>query len=192
MLVAVPRTTRTPAGWDDAALVGACLAGSPGAWEEMVERYGRLVWSVARRCGLREADAEEAFQNVFTIVYQKLESIREPQHLAAWFVRTTCRESYRVAAAGAARDGHAAVPELSKAEAAVWERQHLVRMALRRLGGRCEELLRLLFLAPGPPSYEHIARNLRMRIGSIGPTRARCFAKLERILADMGFEPGEG
>ncbi len=67
------------------------------------------------------------------------------------------------------------------------ERQHVVRQSLRRLGGRCEQLLTALFLTPGQPRYETIAAELGMKVGSIGPTRARCFEKLEKILVEMGM-----
>ena len=70
-----------------------------------------------------------------------------------------------------------------------WEEQHLVHRALGRLGGRCELLLRALFTEGNAPGYEEIARRLGMKVGSIGPTRARCFRKLEQILLDLGLEP---
>ena len=66
----------------------------------------------------------------------------------------------------------------------------MIRQALRRLGGRCEELLTALFLAAGTPSYEVIARQMGMKVGAIGPTRARCFQKMEKILLDMGLQGG--
>lgn len=71
------------------------------------------------------------------------------------------------------------------------EQRNLVRLGLRRLGGRCEQLLTALFLATGDPSYEAISESLGMPIGSIGPTRARCFRKLEAILLDLGVEVPE-
>jgi RNA polymerase sigma factor (sigma-70 family) len=174
--------------WEDDRLVAACLEGSHEAWEELVERYGRLVYSVSRRCGLDDADASEVFQNVFVVLFRRLELLRQPRCLAAWLVRTTSRECYRVAAARreiASEPGAAAGAETD--DTAAIERQQVVRQAMRRLGGRCEQLLRLLFLAPSEPSYQDIARELNMRMGSIGPTRARCFSKLKSILREMGF-----
>ncbi|MCH8314606.1 MAG: sigma-70 family RNA polymerase sigma factor, partial [Planctomycetes bacterium] len=74
-------------------------------------------------------------------------------------------------------------------QAAQWERQQIVREALDRLGGRCQQLLTALFLAPGTLNYEAIADQLGMKVGSIGPTRARCFEKMEKILREMGLDP---
>ncbi len=197
MRMAVPTfrsrlTRRSDRG--DAELVQSCIDGDRSAWEELVDRYGRLVWSVARRYGLADADAEEVFQDVFIIVHRKLRNLREPQRLAGWLVRTTRRECYRV---GAAR-GPAGVSDPENQEAAEtpstedvesWERQQLVRDGLRRLGGPCERLLTALFLTIGQPNYKALSEQLGMQVGSIGPTRARCFAKLEKILGEMGLGP---
>ncbi len=156
-----------------------------------MNRYGRMVYSVARRYGLAEADAQDVFQNVFVIVYRKLAGIRHRERLPAWLIRTTQRECYRLGArVGARAAGEEDLTDVegpAQDQVAVWERRVLVRLALRRLGGRCEQLLTALFLAPGRPDYETLARAMGMKVGSIGPTRARCFQKLEQILMEMGF-----
>lgn len=67
------------------------------------------------------------------------------------------------------------------------ERQHLVRQSLDQLDERCRKLLRALFFDSESKSYEQIAADLGMKIGSIGPTRARCFKGLEKILVKAGL-----
>ena len=69
------------------------------------------------------------------------------------------------------------------------ERQ-LVREGLERLGGKCRELLEALFGgsmqgASGEPNYALIAERLGIRVGSIGPTRARCLEKLARAIGTL-------
>lgn len=171
-------------------LVADCLAGSQSAWERLVDRYGRLVYSIPRRYGFCDADADDVFQSVMTILYRKLDSIRDTDRLASWLISTTHRECYRVGRrAGRDADLDSRITDVgapADEDAQTWEFRHEVRLALQRLGGRCEELLTALFLAPGDPSYEDIARRLDMKVGSIGPTRARCFEKLEKILVEMG------
>jgi hypothetical protein len=68
------------------------------------------------------------------------------------------------------------------------ERQ-LIRDGLERLGGKCRDLLEALFSAPAEPNYTLISARLGLRIGSIGPTRARCLEKLSVILGHLGFGP---
>jgi hypothetical protein len=45
-----------------------------------------------------------------------------------------------------------------------------------------------LFLSEESPTYEQVARCVGCPVGSVGPTRARCFKKLETILRQMGVE----
>jgi RNA polymerase sigma factor (sigma-70 family) len=172
-------------------LIKACQRGEQAAWDLLVERYGRLVYSIPRRYGLGEADADDVFAAVWANVFRKLESLRDDTRLSAWLITTAHRESWRV---GKKRgtyqqlDGMIAdVSEPSPGQAETWERQHVVRQALRQLGGRCEELLTALFLVHGEPNYQAIAERLGMPVGSIGPTRARCFRKMQEVLAGMGL-----
>ena len=54
--------------------------------------------------------------------------------------------------------------------------------AIGQLSARCQELLRITAFAPRP-NYAAVAAALEMPIGSIGPTRGRCLAKLRGLLA---------
>lgn len=180
---------------DDADLVRACLAGDDGAWEELIERYGRLVFASARRCGLDPQDAEDVFQNVFTILLRRLETLRDQSRLSSWLITTTYRESWRLgrnrrdATTAELDDQIHDTGEAPPEEVLRLEREQQVHEALRRIDTRCRALLTALFLESGEPSYETIGNRLGMPTGSIGPTRARCFRKLEKILIELGVDP---
>lgn len=182
---------RRAASFDDAKLVEACLGGDSEAWDEVVGRFGRLVYSIPRRYGLSDADADDVFQTAFAILYERLGQLRDRSRLSAWLIRTTHRECYRVGKrSGRYVDLDRVIQNVSEPSddlLETWETRHLVRQALRQLGGRCEGLLTALFLAPGQPRYDTIAEQLGMKVGSIGPTRARCFEKLEKILLELGL-----
>ena len=62
-----------------------------------------------------------------------------------------------------------------------------MRSAFATLAPRDRALLTLLVAEP-PRSYEEIARELDMPIGSIGPTRARCLERLRRAALAVGVE----
>jgi RNA polymerase sigma factor (sigma-70 family) len=64
----------------------------------------------------------------------------------------------------------------------ILEEQHRVRTALSLLDPRCRTLLQMLFYVGEAPSYAEIAAALGIPEGSVGPTRARCLAKLLRLL----------
>ena len=63
-----------------------------------------------------------------------------------------------------------------------WEVLQAVHEALNRLSERCRRLLLALYLDQTEPSYAEVADRLNMPVGSIGPTRARCLAKLKALL----------
>jgi RNA polymerase sigma factor (sigma-70 family) len=179
----------------DPQLVDACRNGDERAWNELVDRYGRLVYSIPRRYGLAEADCDDVHQAVFVSLYKSLDQLRDQTRLSSWLITTTHRECWRVGKRSGIPadldDRIADVGAPSPERAAAWEQQHIVRQGLDRLGDPCATLLRALFLAGDRPDYQSIARQLDMKIGSIGPTRARCFKKLEPILLDLGLEPPE-
>ncbi len=180
----------------DGQLIAACLDGDARAWNELVQRYQRLVYSIALRQGLPAEDAEDVFQAVFVILLGKLDTCRDHKRLASWLTTITRREAWRVKRERAAEldaageKALAAQPAIEQTPEAVlqeMEEQDLIRQAMERLGPRCRRLLRRLFYTPERPSYADIARELQMPEGSIGPTRARCLERLRAILQQMGF-----
>ena len=180
---------------DDETLVARCRLGDQRAWGELVRRYQRLVYAIALRGGLDEHAAADVFQTVFARLVQHLPRIAEPQRLNAWIVTTAKRETWlqrrvarRVASLAQNDDGDAEVNVADAtpiAEEALQELQELnrVRTALDALDTRCRDLLSLLFAASGEAaSYDEVAQRLGVRVGSIGPSRARCLEKLRRAL----------
>jgi RNA polymerase sigma factor (sigma-70 family) len=177
---------------DDPRVVEACLAGDQAAWTEMVTRYRRLVYSIPRRYGFDDAASEDVFQEVFVILSRRLGTIRVRTGLAKWLITTTHRVCRGVIRRRRAVSGVSlellddATPPLDAI--AAWERQQLLHTALRRLGGRCERLLTALYLGPVRVRYEAIAEMLDVPVGSIGPTRARCLAKLQREVRELDVD----
>ena len=176
---------------DDSKLIADCLKGRPRAWDELIERYSRLIYSIPLRVGLSTADADDVVQVVWGIVLRKLDTLREVDRLSAWLIRTTYRESWR---RGRLSRKHVGLDESTvdasgpdEDEVSRLERQHVVRQSLDQLDERCRKLLRALFFDSESKSYEQIAADLGMKIGSIGPTRARCFKGLEKILVKAGL-----
>jgi RNA polymerase sigma factor (sigma-70 family) len=187
-----------PAEEDDAALVARCRRGEAAAWEALVHRYQRLVYAIARRVGQDEHAAADIFQTVFARLLAHLPRIADPQRLQAWIVTTAKREALlalrrgqRTVSMTRAEDDRDDRPEFDVADdsplpedvLADLQQQDLVRRALDRLDARCRELLLMLFRDDGDKlPYDEVAQRLRMSVGSIGPTRARCLAKLRGLV----------
>ena len=67
------------------------------------------------------------------------------------------------------------------------ERDEALWRHFQRLPERCRMLLRIVAQV-ARPDYTAVAEAMGMPIGSIGPTRGRCLAKLrEMLLADPGW-----
>jgi RNA polymerase sigma factor (sigma-70 family) len=179
----------------DPALIEACLRGDRAAWDLLVERYSRLVWSIPRTYGLPATDAEDVHQTVFASLVHHLGELRDRERLSSWLITTATRECWRLRRSAQRRrvtqgdEGLEATPEVPLPETdLVDEERQLVREAMDRLNERCRELLQMLFSSADEPHYPEVAEQLDMPIGSIGPTRARCLAKLEAILRTLGVQ----
>ncbi|HWD42164.1 MAG TPA: sigma-70 family RNA polymerase sigma factor [Actinomycetota bacterium] len=171
-------------------LVRRAAAGDQRAWDQLVQGYAGLIWSVARLHGLSASDAADVSQVTWLRLVEQVGRLRQPERLAAWLATTTRRESVRVARRAARQvpvgDG-ADGPGDATADGRVEldERDALLRRAFVGLTPRCRELLGLL-LADDNLSYAEVSQILDMPVGSIGPTRARCLACLRRTVDAVG------
>ena len=67
------------------------------------------------------------------------------------------------------------------AEAMLREDQRSLWRSVSRLSERCQALLRIIAFVDRP-DYGAVSEALGMPVGSIGPTRGRCLAKLRSLL----------
>ncbi len=65
--------------------------GDTGAIDECVERYGGLVWSLARRLSPTVADAEDAVQEIFVDLWKNADRFREEVAGESTFVAMLAR-----------------------------------------------------------------------------------------------------
>jgi len=134
------------ASQSDPEIIEACLSGDARAWEALVTRYQRLIYTIPLRYGLSESDAGDIFQAVCVILLQNLARLRNRKRLGAWLVITTRRECWRLSRQrqqGATSLDVALLEnkpndEPKPEETFVHqERQALVRAAVERLENRC-------------------------------------------------------
>ena len=174
-----------------ADLLSAARAGSEDALGQIVNELSPLLWQVARSAGLSQGDAEDVLQTVWMRLITHLDGIHDAGALTGWLVTTTKREAWRVRAAGrkqlpADQDMFADLPDKgpgSEEQVLVEDQRRELWAAIGMLSRRCQELLRIMAFAPRS-DYATVAAALGMRVGSIGPTRGRCLAKLRALLAD--------
>jgi len=195
--MAVTVTTTDLAQWDDRQLIESCLAGEHSAWEVLISRYRRLIYSIPLKSRLSPDDAADIFQSVCLKLYEKLGTLRNLDKISSWLITTANRECWRVAARNRREPPRATSADERESDPAadipapdplademreVLERQQAVRQSIESLPERCRDLLTMLFYQAEEWSYSEIARRMQMPVPSIGPTRARCLEKLKRLL----------
>ncbi len=175
-------------------LVSAAADGDRHAWEELVEAYAGLVWSIIRNHRLSAGDASDVSQTTWLRLVESVDKIHDRSRVGAWLATTTRRECLRVLAQSRrvilvpdaeAYDSVATwEPDVDHALLAE-EREEGVRQGLARLSPRRQQLLQLLMRDPAP-SYDEVSAEMGIPVGSIGPTRGRCLEKLHEILIASG------
>jgi RNA polymerase sigma factor (sigma-70 family) len=179
-------------------LVRRALSGDQSAWDALVTRFSRMVVEISRRYRLSDADVHDVSQTVWLRLVEHLAELREPAALPGWLATTTRHQCllvlrtdtrHRTAELPVADllvdDEHEVDEALLRAE-----RYAALRAAFRELPTRCRELLELL-ITEDPTPYGEIGRRLGMKIGSIGPTRARCLEKLRSSSAFAAYIAAE-
>ena len=183
----------------DSELIERCRGNQQAAWNMLVRRYQRLIFTVPRRAGLSEEQAADVFQVVFSRLFEHLDKLGDPSRVQAWLVTTAKRESLRVLElsrrvvdltggdddGGDPLDRFASDSPSPEALLADLQQQHLLQRAVAQLDERSRHFVELVFLQDEPLPYSEVAQRLGIAEGSIGPTRARCLEKLRVILRKL-------
>lgn len=160
-----------------------------------MDRFGQMVWSVARGYRLDEATAKDVTQTVWLKLIENIDSIKDPERLPGWLATTARREALRVARARErdvptdfefdVEDPGPSLDEMLIDE----EESRFAVQAFKTLDDVCRELLRLMTIDP-PLSYEELSELTGRPIGSLGPTRARCLEKLRSAITRITTRGG--
>ena len=168
--------------------VRAAARGDQRAWDQLVDRYSGMLWSIARAHRLGGGDAADVFQTSWLRLVEHLPHMRNPERVGAWLATTARREALATLRRTARCRPSDQIEALAPAdpteidtELLTAERDAELWVAFKRLPARDQALLRLLTADPAP-SYEEIGAALEMPVGSIGPTRVRALARLRRQL----------
>jgi RNA polymerase sigma factor (sigma-70 family) len=181
---------------DDAQLVKRCRNGDQAAWDELVNRYQRLIYAVPRRAGLSEEQASDIFQEVFLTLVEKIDEIEQPDRIRSWMVTTAKFKTWGVIRGSKGfhspetdeqmENEMASIPDTSPLADEViieLEEQHLIRTALKELEQRCQKILSMIYLRDPAASYVEVAAAVGVGETSISPLRSRCLKKLEKVLS---------
>jgi RNA polymerase sigma factor (sigma-70 family) len=179
----------------DSELVSLCLKGDAQAWEAMIMRYRRLIYSVPVRFGFTSADASDVFQAVCVKLLEHLHEVKDESKVSSWLITTTTRQCLHVKSlkqreAGSDEEFEEPPDPGDNLEEVriMTEQQQTVRQAVDQLSDRCRSLIEMLYFDQRSLSYDEIGQIMGMPVSSIGPTRARCLEKLRTILRRHGIK----
>jgi len=171
----------------DHDLIRACRAGDARAWENLLEKYERLVFSISLNYGLTTDDAADVTQITFTILLQNLDTLPDGIHLSSWLATVARRHTWRLLARNR-REAVNPAEDLAGNEtlggivdpSERWELAEWLNYGLSTLDERCRQLLLALYFDAEQLSYAQVAARLQMPVGSIGPRRARCLEQMKQ------------
>lgn len=179
--------TSVDSGSDPAlvALIYAARRGDDDAWSKLVERFDPMLRSVARSFRLATSDVDDVVQDTWVLLHSHVGRLREPAAVAGWLATTVRRQAMRLLQSQAREQlvddpdfgaSDERTPETVVLEA---ERHDAFMRAVRALPEQQRRVVTLLVAQPNL-DYRELGTLLEMPVGSIGPTRARGLARLER------------
>lgn len=180
----------------DASLLKRCRKGDQAAWDELVDRYQRLIYTIPRRAGLTDEQAADVFQDVFLTLFQKIDEIEQPERIRSWIVTTAKFKTWGVIRGSKGFHSPETEEEMEVEMASLADRspladdllieleeQHLIRAAMTKLEKRCQQIINLIYLREPAASYAEVGKAIGVGETSISPLRSRCLKKLGKILS---------
>lgn len=170
--------------------------GEAAAMGELVAMLTPILWHTVRAQRLERESTEDVLQTTWLALVKHADSISDPRAVLQWMLVAARREAWRVLrnqnrqTPAEIDDDAIATPDSQLPEqlTLAGADQQLLWAHFGQLPERCRQLLRVIAFADRP-DYADLARSLGMPIGSIGPTRGRCLAKLRASLtADARWE----
>ncbi len=183
----LPDTLAARAG----ALFAGFRAGDEAKMGELVALLTPIMWHTVRAQNISQGSAEDVVQAAWLALVRNSESISDSRAVLQWLIVTARREAWRVARVDKRADPHDFAPDDLVASLEASPEPTVLRESeqsrlwehISTLSVRCRELLRVIAFSDRP-DYGTLAAALGMPVGSIGPTRGRCLAKLRARLID--------
>ena len=161
----------------DSDLVAACRTGDREAWNELVERFSRYVYAICTQAfRMNGTDAEDVFQEVYARIFDRLDTLRDPDALRPWIGQLTRRECIDRIRSSAREAPTEALPEQAEDVLDQVEEAFDVHAALDSLPVECRDVLDRFFCRD--ESYRTIGEELGLPAGTIASRISRCLGRL--------------
>ena len=170
-------------------MLRACQSGDRKAWQALLDRYERLVYSIPLNFGLSRSDADDVAQATFSALVHSMGSIADEERVGAWLGTVARRQTWRLVER---RRREPPVPDdrldrVSTEDSMIAHTENLewLNQGLAKMDRRCRDLLTALYFSEEAPTYTAVAKEFGIPVGSVGPTRARCLGKLRALLEEL-------
>jgi len=199
---AASRATAVVRDEEEAALIARCLAGDADGFRPLVQRYQRLVFSVALRMLGGRAEAEDVAQQAFVDAYDALDRFRgegRAHAFSTWVVRIAVNRAKDVLKSkrwseqpldgdvGGGDASFAHNPADPEVEASRGEDQRRLQTALGRLPVKYREVLILKDVEELP--YEEIREILKLPLTTLKIRVVRGRALMQKLLVEGEAQP---
>lgn len=180
------------------ALLSRLAAGEDVA-SLVLDRFGGLVWSLARRLCETDADAEDAVQDIFLDIWKSAErydgAVASETTFVAMIARRRLIDRRRRISR---RPGQEAMVEDAVADAggaadrgvATSDEARAAERAMSELSVEQQRVLRLSVFHG--LSHDSIAKATGLPLGTVKTHARRGLIKVRKVLAESGFSVGEG
>jgi len=174
---------------DETACVVRCLNGDASAFEPLVNRYQRVLFTVALRLLGNAEDARDATQNAFVRAYQRLDTFDPSRRFFSWIYRIAVNESLNLRRA---QRPHEPLPETLEVAGATMEAlearelSERVQAALMTLSAEHREVVVMRHFAD--LSYQEIAETLDIPEKTV---KSRLFSARQRLAPLLAVGDGQ-
>jgi RNA polymerase sigma-70 factor, ECF subfamily len=153
---------------EDEQAIARCLRGDTTAFAGLVERYERVLFSVALRMLGDAEDARDATQDAFVKVFQRLGDYRPEHRFFSWIYRILTNECLNTLRARRPREPD--IPDMAVTSGALEaleleERRRAVQAAISALPAEYRDVLILRHFAE--LSYEEVADTLAIPVKTV-------------------------
>jgi len=165
---------------DDAVIVRRCLEGDLEAFEALVTRYQRVMFTVAMRMLGEREDARDATQNAFIKVYEKLDTFDPAFRFFSWMYRILLNECLNAKRRTGRQPVRASIaePDLPDEMLQAAQRQRMVRGAIVALPVKLREVIVLRHFAAR--SYDEMSAAIGIPVKTV---KSRLYTARQRLSA---------
>ncbi len=155
----------------------------PTDFDHVYERTHERVWKLCCRLSPTNANAEDAFQDIFMLVFRYLAGYRGEATVETWCYRIALNHLYR--ARRRSERQPLQVPLVDGSERQAGDQAEALNLALDAIDVQDRQLITLIYLCEMP--QQEVADQLGMPLGTLHSRLSRARMRMKKELARHGY-----